>query len=542
MMATQPADPNDEDLDEGEEDDEDPEEEEEEPEEIRANGVGAAPPPRAAVPAPAAPPRRPRRPRAQRPAAPPAGFGADPTAQKPQGENAVDMVSDVVQLFASNPQIGTVYDLDIQVFALDGIERMLGSFPFQEILTNTISPGQMLQEIVIDRFHLKMARPPNTYDIKLVWKRTGRIYTRARLRLGSPEEINAIRMGAQPPPPLRPGYGSPYGAPPPQQPWQPSYAQPQPSYVAPPQPPPGYGYPQPQGYLPPQAYQQPHPSTDQETMAMRMELAQLRGALTEALNAAREGRQPNVVVPPPTPVGGVPGAPGSRTIEQIVDDSVARGIGALAKTLQEKLGLGSLPGSATPSLGDQLRQNLEEVVSAVMREGVAGVAGAMRASMKTQFTGMGAPLPPPEPVPEPEPPEDPMDRLPTDFIATPATWPDGRPVIYPQDKETGEIDVKGIFIGNPFITESVVKLGQTLAEAAKEFATRPRMPDGTTVVGSIPKGAVNAGVGHVEHPTQQQAPPQPAAERKPAAGPTTTPAPASPPPAQVPPKPGFPSR
>jgi hypothetical protein len=540
-MATQPRDPgpDEEEFDEGEED-EDLDEEEDEV--ASANGVGAAPPPRAAAPAPpaAAPPRRPRRPRAPRAASPAPGFGADPTSQKPQGENAVDMVSDVVQLFATHPQIGTVYDLDIQVFALDGIERMLGSFPFQEILTSTISPGQMLQEIVIDRFHLKMARPPNTYDIKLVWKRTGRIYTRARLRLGSPEEINAIRMGSGPPRPPQapPGYGSPYGSPPQQAPWMAQPGYPQPSYVAPPQPPPmsGYGYPP-----PPQQYAPPHPSTDQETMSMRMELAQLRGALTEALNAAREGRQPNVVVPPPTPVGGIPGAPGTRTIEQIVDDSVARGIGALAKTLQERLGLGSAPGGP-PSLGDQLRQNLEEVVSAVMREGVAGVAGAMRASMKTQFTGMGAPPPPPEPVEPPEPPEDPMDRLPTDFIATPATWPDGRPVIYPQDKETGEIDVKGIFIGNPFITESVVKLGQTLAEAAKEFAQRPRMPDGTTVVGSIPRGAVDAGVGHVQSPPVERKPAPAASAPSPDAGPTAAPSPASPPPAQVPPKPGFPSR
>jgi hypothetical protein len=155
----------------------------------------------------------------------------------------------------------------------------------------TVTPATALREYMLDVFHARHSGPAK-YRLDFNWKR-GRRIKMGEFRFGHPHEmmqqkayaqaraqaahmpgmagIPPVGMGAMPPQPYAPM--PPYMS-------QPPYA----SY-----PPPYYQQPQ-----QPQA-----PAVDPATMA---ELSYLRGSLTEALSAAREGRQPNIAPPPPPAV------------------------------------------------------------------------------------------------------------------------------------------------------------------------------------------------------------------------------------------------
>ena len=440
------------------------------------------------------------------------------------------MVGEVLALLVANPSIGTFYDFDVQVYCLDGLVRLCGTFPLQRIATAP-SPAQTLQDIVIDEYHMPIVRHgPANWEIKIVWHQGGRLFCRGQLRLGSPEEINAIRraqyaqgQGRAPAPGVG-GYTAPsaqayYPAP--------AYAASAPPYAAQPQQqPPQQPY-APQGVgAPSDPY---FAQLQQQLELQRAELNRTQGMLQEALAAAREGRQPQMQMNQPPPAG--VGAPPPSDLERMVDAAVTRTVGAIF----QKMGLGAPPPqapaapppgaqpefirnpayyagapmpAATPaspvdSIGETLTKSLQDILVSAMKEGVGHVGSTLRASLKESFSGLGQAPAAVEAEP-PEPPPNPMDNLPFESIDTGAHWPSGAPVKWAQNRETGELDLKGVLFTNPVIAETALKIGATLAEAGKEFASRVRFPDGSSVVDKTPRGAVNG------NPTPPQPPPRPA--------------------------------
>lgn len=202
----------------------------------------------------------------------------------------------------------TVHDLSCDIVRLDGREAVkLGSFEASAVSgSKQQSPGDMLQYMVEDKFHLPLASGPGLYEVRFVWKQDNRIYGRGRMALASPSEIIAVRRArAQQQEPQPSPQQQPYVPPP----------QPAPAPQYPQQPQPGMGYAQPpHGYAPQQPYQQlPYPqqpgaSHDPEVSALRAEVGELRGSLSEMLSFMRERRDYRGE-PPPAAAAAVPPGP-----------------------------------------------------------------------------------------------------------------------------------------------------------------------------------------------------------------------------------------
>jgi hypothetical protein len=510
--------PKDQDDDEFEDENEEEEEEEEEEEPVQA---APPPPPPAPAPAPRAP--GPRKTRARTPAQVHAGVGASPNMNAPfRNTDPAQLWGEILDRLRAYPQLGTVYDLNIRI--MNERAQPLGTFEASTVQgSEQQSPGDALVTYVIDQFHIPLAQGAATYDIQIVWKKNSNIYARARLNLPSREQLLALRLAnerrtaAQAPPGFSPYPQQGYGAPPPGYGSPQGYApQPQPHYAqpAPQQPlPAGYGPAPQQGYgAPPYAPQQAHGfGSNERELAMIHELAASRGMfadmareMLQRAQAAPVGitqeemrlRVENAELRARLGMAGQPAQP-AQAVQPRQAEPVATGAGA------------------PPAIVDPLRSTIEGMISTALQTAVQHVAKGLQ---RTVATGFGATPQEAEAaaaqsfqaeVMEPEPPE---DHKPYHSVELGAKWGDGRPVVFTKHKESGAIDWGGAAFENPIIIETGMeigkKLGDALGAAVQKMAGMPPPPrPESEVVRTIPRSAIDAGVGYA--PPPQPPPPAP---------------------------------
>jgi len=272
-------------------------------------------------------------------------------------------------------------------------------------------------------------------------------------------------------------------------------------------PPPGYGNPY-GNPMPPQAPAPPD-------AGLMSELSYLRGALGEALSAAREGRQPNIPAPP--------GVAAPVVNEEALAQKVTAQVLMALQTAGVFKPAVAAPPAPPPTVAAPppppvstggLAKSLEGMVGRLM-ENIINNAGKTMERSISQATGMGAPPKAPEEE-EPEAPEEkpaprnPEDDIPWTVAEVPgAKWSDGRPIIYAKDKESEEISPLGVFMSNPVIAERAMDLANGLGNAMKDaivkFTQGPAAVP-ARVVKEIPAGAIDGGVGSVP-PMPNGAPP-----------------------------------
>ena len=349
----------------------------------------------------------------------------------------------------------------------------------------TESPGSALLQYIIQYLHVPTSPGgnPAAYDVYFNMRSTGGQIAQGRLALPSVREIMEGQRAAEAALRTQPGMGG--FSPPAPQGYQPTPGySPQPSYQQPPpmQQPVGYG--------------------SSGGVDVAHEIGYLRGALQEAISAARERRDP-VIQPPP------PGVAAPAMSESELEDRVA------AKVLLglQKAGLfptrqppDPVPAAQTPppppappvegSLEGMIKRSLNGILETVVKATMGSVEGSVKSAM-----GMGAV--PSEPAEEPpEAPGKPEDALP--FAVTPvgAAWADGRPMQVAVTKDEDKaIDWMGTMMANPVVAEKAMEMANGLGEALKNFI-QSKTPGAATparVVRQIPVGAVPAGV--VEEPS-----------------------------------------
>jgi hypothetical protein len=375
---------------------------------------------------------------------------------------------------------------------------------------NTEPPGSALVQFVMRYMHMPLTQTPASYDLMFMRKATGAQLATGRLALPSAQDCQAMLQAGE-----QAGLGAP-GAPP-QQMWQPP-----PMYPQGPGLPQGYPWPS-QGTGYPQTYPSaqfgppPQPTAPQGFAAPGMdpgvmnELAYLRGALGEALNAAREGRQPNLPgsAPPPAAPTGTGGLT-DLDVDRIAA-RVATMMGAVAKTV-------GAPPAPPPSVPTVAAPPPDSSLEGMMRTAVAGMTkrifdtalGSVEKSV-TRSIGIGG-LPggseddgdEERPAPaEIIPPEKPEDMVPWKVGDVGANWSNGSPVKIAMNKETGKLDPMGLAFANPAVAEKLIDvangLGMALQDAIKNFGAKPGVgappQPSPHVVHSIPAGAVDATVG-----------------------------------------------
>lgn len=505
-------DPEDLDLDDEELDDE--EQQEEADETLGEPPAPAAPEP--ATPEPAAAPKAPRRPR-RRPPGPGIGAASAPPAVDRAGlarapfrsHMAVDLMAEFMQRLKEYPaELGQPVDYAVQVFSLDsGAERgrFLGSFNFNS-LEGPFHPGERMQELVTTGYHVRRTDRAETYDIRIITAKLGKHVSSAKLPLGSPQEILAVKQQVeeqQRREAERRTYGAGAAA------WGAGPAYPTAAGAVPaPAPyyaPPGYGAPA----APPPA-PAPSPGEDPTVQQLRANLEYTKGVLDEVLRAQREGR---TFTPPAAGVAAPPSAPAPLTEQRVVEL-----VTATVTHVLRTVGVGAAPAAPAPAapvdrMSTLIRDSMEQAMGAMIQQGVGKLVSTFKETISTMGQPPAVAEEPEEPEP-PAPPPDPTEKLPFELVPTAAKWPDGRPVMYPISRETGDISGQGALVGNPFIVEQGMKIVQTIAEAGRAFAERITLPDGSSVVGKTPRSAVDGtprGVGAPPQaaPQQPQQPPPP---------------------------------
>jgi hypothetical protein len=407
------------------------------------------------------------------------GIGAEPTPDPDDPnarittDSAFDTANEIMRRFSKFPVLGDIHGVIADVFPCDGTPyRSLGAVPFTDLIDPTMSPGDKLQQVVLERVHRKYAHNEKTYDIGFRWRTSGSWITKnKKLYLGSPQEIDRLSgVGEVPrePPPYRP-------------PAPPAYA-----------PQPGYGQaPPPQGgYAPPQA-----PSRNPEMDALTERMARTEGALNEVLGFLREERQAlraQAGLPPAPPAAPAPAAVPAPGVGGGIEDMVARGVVAAFKSLGVNP-QAPPPSPNQPAPKDPLVGELESMATTIVREALGGVGKIIREQVRGGLAGVGAPPPdPPEPIEPPEPePAEPIPPPPFHVSQVGSQWPDGRPVMYAQDAD-GNMDLKGVAFSNPVILEQGMRIADKLADGFKDMMSKVTLPNGNQVVGKTPKDAVDA--------------------------------------------------
>lgn len=335
-------------------------------------------------------------------------------------------------------------------------------------------PGSALINFVMRYYHLATTDQPASYDIHFFRKSNGSQITIGRLPMPSGAEcraaITASEQGRQAAT-GGPGLGYPNIPPPAQQPWPPQ------AYGA-------YAYPAPPA----------SPGVDAATMN---ELSYLRGALGEALSAAREGRQPVI---PPAPMDSSVGLEDRIVAKVLMAIRGAGGNGANgapAPAVAVTAPVAAAKAQATETVGG-LAGMVERMVGGILESTVKMAMTGVEKNIKTAM-GMGSPYADhapeaPEPVEVVAPPN-PADAVPWTVAPVGSSWGNGSPVQVAIDKETGRIDPMGLAFANPVVAERVMGivegLGGALQEAIKKFSTGPH-PSAAHVVKQIPVGAVDA--------------------------------------------------
>jgi hypothetical protein len=371
-------------------------------------------------------------------------------------------------------------DIMIRVTRLDPPpQTMLGrGFPASAVLGNeNVPPGDALSEYVTTYYHLPMSRTHAKYDLVFYDKaRDSKIIKHAELWLDGPDQILALRRAEDSQRNANVGAGyAPHAAPP--------YVNAPPSFQA--QPPPSTQY-------------TPQPQSQDQAMMMQ-ELAYTRGALQEALSAAREGRQPNIP-PPPVPTGyGAPPPPAPLPQQQIDVGALVREIVVAIVPMLHNAGAAAPqpPPQAQPA--DEMTALSLKMTRGIMETAIKQVGSAFERAMKQASgpqVGFGNPQTPPqvqaqsnEGTAEVIDPPDPKDSLPFEPIDVGQKWPDGSPIIYPKNRVgIGTPNLAGALFTNPFI---VNKFGEAAMSAATSLGEtiKSSMTAGPHVVRSTPRQA-----------------------------------------------------
>jgi hypothetical protein len=412
--------------------------------------------------------------------------------------NEADLVWDQLLQWLPGQHL-SAYDVSISVKRIqpphpDGGPMPMGrSFGGEAVQGgDTETPGSALIQYILQHMHLASGdQRPATYDVYFMRKTNGAGLATGRLNL--PEATVAINLlqaadrtqalGAPyRPPPAGGGQGGGY-----HQPQPPPQHQPPPYYSQP-----GYGAPP-----------TPHAMT-----AEFAELGYLRGALNEALAAAREGRQP--VIPPPPGVA----APGMS------DHDVDR----IAAKVALMMGAGARPAEPSPAtkpatVAAPPAQPDAGSFEGLIRRSITGLAenvfkaamGSAEKSIKQNMGLGGLPDDEPDEIPAPAAvvaPEDPANAVPWTVHPVGATWQDGRPmqVALTKDDDRSIDYLHTALFANPILAEKATEVISgavaSLADAAKAFmasrtpgvAGAPPQPQ-AQVVQRIPLGARDAGGG-----------------------------------------------
>jgi len=341
-------------------------------------------------------------------------------------------------------------------------------------------PGDALINFVAKYMHLPLTDQPATYDLTFFKKSTGAVITSGRLPMPSGPECRAALAAAERAAVETNGLGSPPAStlpeprrPAPEPPWaqQAQQAQPQQPWNIQPAvyamggaPPWGYPYapPTPAGPV----------GIDAATMG---ELSYLRGALSEALAAAREGRAP-MIAPPPIPTPVVAGPP------RLSDDELIERVAARVLA-----GLKGTPAQAAPPAPNPTALGVngmfEKAVGTLFETSLHAVVAGVQKSIKNGM-GMGSPAGgtayddgPDEPPAAPEPPPNPQDAVPWTVAPVGSNWGNGQPVQIALDKETGNLSPMGLAFANPVVAERAMgvieNLGNAITDAIKKFNAQP---------------------------------------------------------------------
>ena len=458
-------------------------------------------------PAEAPKPRKSMRPKRNGIAAPPVAVGVAPGAPPAFRREAIEADAVWNELVAWLPSAGlTPRDIAIQVRrvappAPSGEPLPIGRAFGGEMVTgnNTEPPGSALVQYVIRYMHMPLIQTAASYDLIFMRKANGAKLATGRLALPNANDCQAMLQADE-----QAGVGA---AGPPHQAWQPPpmyppQAQHGMGYPTQGYPQPGYAYPAQNPYMPPQ----PGVAAPGMDPAVMNELAYLRGALGEALSAAREGRQPNLPgAPAPTPVGA--GGMTDLDVDRIAA-RVATMMGAVARVPPPPVPVATV--AAPPVMAPP-----DNSVEGMMRGAVAGMTkrifeaaiGSVEKSV-TRGIGIGGLPGGSEPDDDEErpapaqivPPERPEDVVPWKVGDVGASWSNGSPVKIAMSKETGNIDAVGSLMANPAVAEKIMDvangLGMALQDAIKNFnkpagiGAPPQQP--AQVVHQIPRGAVDA--------------------------------------------------
>lgn len=439
-------------------------------------------------------------------AALPAVVGVAPGAPRSFQREAIEADAVWNELVAWLPSAGlTPRDIAIQVRRIappapSGEPLPIGRAFGGEMVSgnNTEPPGSALVQFVMRYMHMPLTQTPASYDLMFMRKTNGAKLATGRLALPSAQDCQAMLQAGE-----QAGLGNPGAAPPqmyqappmyPQQAQMPQQGMGFPSQYPgyPPMPQQPWG-PAPQGFAGPDA-------------AVMSELASLRGALGEALAAAREGRQPNIPgMTPPPPVG----AAGMTDLD--VDRIAAR----VATMMGAARAVGAPPPVAPIAAVAAVPVMPDNSVEGMMRGAVAGMTkrifeAAIGSVEKSVTRGIGIGGVPgageddDEEQPAPAaiiPPENPQDMVPWKVGDVGANWSNGSPVKIAMNKETGKLDPMGLAFANPAVAEKLIDvangLGMALQDAIKNFgkppvgAGAPPQPQ-AHMVHQIPSGAVNA--------------------------------------------------
>lgn len=397
----------------------------------------------------------------------------------------------------------TPYDIDVNVVRFSpGAVVLPGKIDGSLVAGGKgMSPGDALRLAVEDYYHIPAGRGPEDYELRFVWKTSGRIIGRGRLSMPSSEEIIGLRR-AQANMRTRRPYGgvsmpveSPYDeygaeetpmAPPPRRQPVGVGAAPAPVYpAAPPAPAAGFG-------------------ADGEVGYLRQQVGYLSGQLQQLIAA---GLVPPSAAPVPPAPQGFGAAPPDNWEERMVGLLRRLGVvGGVVPQQQPQAGVGAMPQVPQAAKATGVASELQAGVSAFKT--VVGLGRELRQLARDLNEVYGEPDMPNGETPEPplvaEPvvqPPKPEDSLPFEVVPIPETSFLGHPAKYAIDKETGSFSREGFLMANPGLAEKALELGGKFMEALGNLTNKAGMAGApqqqqqpAQVVREIPKGAVDASV------------------------------------------------
>jgi hypothetical protein len=331
-------------------------------------------------------------------------------------------------------------------------------------------PGQMLMDRIIDEYHVRTrgtSQMPTSYQLRFVLSDGGWIGQSGIFDLDPFEQLErarAARGGFTPQ-----GYGYP-----------------------PPPPPPAAAYGR-QAYYPPQPPPDPRrtapvASESVEIARLRDENIFLRGQLdrlSEQIASIREGR--SFDPPPPAAATSSPSPMSASDIAAAVIASLqAAGLVPPAKTSAPTATGAGAPAPAAPTAASsQIEQMANKMFGTFMEHVMKRMVGTMQQSFEQPTVDVAT-------VAVDPPKQDDDEDLPFKAKEIPgAKWPDGRPVIYPRNKETGKLDLTGAIMANPYIAEKGMELASSVVDVGKDVLRRIAADGQPHIVSRIPTGALD---------------------------------------------------